>query len=107
MNTKRVVIATIIGTLCGLFCAYGTVLKFPGQFGILMLAAIVYNRALIGFVIGIADTIKVYSVIRGAILGAVVSTAMAIPAGMGGLTLMAFGIAYGAITDIIATKLAP
>jgi len=27
MNTKRVVVATIIGTLCGLFCAYGTVMK--------------------------------------------------------------------------------
>jgi hypothetical protein len=107
MNTKRVVVATIIGTLCGLFCAYGTVVKFPGQFGILMLAAIMYNRALIGFVIGIADTIKVYSVIRGVILGAIVSIAMAIPAGMDGFILVAFGMAYGAITDVIATKLAP
>ena len=105
MNTKRVLTATAVGLLCGIFCAYGTVWKYPDQFGILMLASIVYNRVLIGFVIGIADNIKTRPIIRGAILGAVISTAIAIPAGEGGLILIAFGIVYGIITDFIATKI--
>lgn len=105
LNVKRVITATVIGTLCGIFCAYGTVWKYPGQFGILILASLVYNRMLIGFIIGIADNIKTHPVIRGAILGAIISTAIAIPASEGGLILIAFGIVYGIITDFIATKI--
>ncbi|MCK5699465.1 MAG: hypothetical protein KAH93_06445 [Candidatus Aenigmarchaeota archaeon] len=104
MNTRRVTMATLLGILCGLFCAYGTVLKFPGQFEIPILASLVYGRALLGFVIGIADNIKMHFVPRGALLGAIVSAAIAIPAGSGGLVLMAFGIVYGIIIDTIATK---
>lgn len=104
MNSKRVVIATVIGILCGLFCAYGTEMKFPGQFSVLVLAGIVYNRALIGFVIGIADHIKLNPILRGAVIGAVVTGAMAIYSAEGSLILIAFGIVYGIITDVIATK---
>lgn len=53
------------------------------------------------------NTIKVNTIIRGIIIGAIISMTMAIPAGLDGLKLIAFGIAYGAITDVIATKLAP
>lgn len=59
-----------------------------------------------GFVIGIADNIEVHPIVRGLILGAVVSVAMAMPSGFWGiLTLVAFGIVYGIITDFVATKL--
>lgn len=106
MNTKRIIIAMAIGVVCGIFCAYGAVWKYPGQFGTLMVASIIYNRALLGFVIGLADNIKAHPIVRGAILGAIVSMAMAIPSGISGvLTLAAFGIVYGIITDFVATKL--
>ena len=89
MNTKRVIIATVMGGLCGIFCVYGAVWKYPGRFGMLILASIIYNRALLGFVIGIADNIKIHPIAKGAILGAIVSIAMAIPSGIsGGLTLV-------------------
>ena len=65
MNVKRLVIATILGILCGLFCMYGTIAKFPGEFGTFMLIGIVYNRALIGIVIGIADNIDLHPALRG------------------------------------------
>lgn len=106
MNIKRIIIAMAIGMLCGIFCAYGTIWKYPGQFGMPILASIVYNRALMGFVIGIADNIKVHPIVRGAVLGAIVSIAIGIPSGISGvLTLTAFGIVYGIITDLVATKL--
>ena len=105
MNVKRIIIATVVGFLCGIFCAYGAASKYPGQFEMLILASIVYNRVLLGFVIGIADHIKVHPILRGAILGAIVSVAIGIPSGLcGGLTLVAFGIVYGIIADFVATR---
>nr|QNO52897.1 hypothetical protein PANBHIFL_00012 [Methanosarcinales archaeon ANME-1 ERB6] len=77
-------------------------------FSIFILLSIVYNRALIGFVIGIADGIKLHPVLRGAILGAIVSFAITIPAfeqGTGALILVPFGVVYGIIADFVATKL--
>ncbi|MFV9677960.1 MAG: hypothetical protein ACNYVW_09980 [Methanosarcinales archaeon] len=114
MNTKRILIATAIGLLCGFFCAYGTMmmaetgeLNFELTTGIL--ASIVYNRVLIGFVIGIADNIKLHPVLRGAIIGAVITMAMSIISIvdgdiMSGLTLIGFGVVYGIIADVVATK---
>ncbi len=51
MNVKRLVIATILGILCGIFCMYGAITKFPGEFGTL---------ALIGIVIGTSDNIDLH-----------------------------------------------
>ena len=46
--------------------------------------------------------------IRGAIIGAVVSLLIAIPSGItGGALLMVEGVVYGIITDIVATKFSP
>ncbi|RLG33847.1 hypothetical protein DRN97_04050 [Methanosarcinales archaeon] len=111
MNRKRIAIATTIGLLCGLYCAYAaSQMENPATgapFGIFILLSIVYNRALIGFVIGIADGIKLHPVLRGAILGAIVSFVMTIPAfeqGTGALILVPFGVVYGIIADFVATK---
>jgi len=103
MNVKRLAIATILGTLCGIFCMYGTIAKFPGEFGTLALIGIVYNRALIGIFIGTSDNIDLHPALRGAILGVVVSMAMAIF----GATwiVVGFGLMYGVLIDVVTTKL--
>jgi hypothetical protein len=115
MNTKRVIIATVIGLLAGIFCATGTwmmaekgELTFFPTLG--LLASIVYNRVLIGMFIGYGDNIKLHPVARGAFFGLVVTMAMSIiPIFdgdlMGGLSLMPFGIVYGIIIDVVATRL--
>ena len=111
MNTKRVLIATAIGFLAGLFCAYGTMNLEDPNFAVTtgLLASIVYNRVLIGFVIGIADNIKLHPVLRGALIGAGITIAMSIIPildgdVMGGLILIGFGIIYGIIADVVATR---
>jgi len=114
MNIKRVIIATAIGLLTGLFCAYGTVmLADKGELGFVLttgiLASIIYNRVLIGFVVGIADNIEIHTILRGAIIGAVISMAMSIMSlidgdVIGGLTIIGFGVVYGIIADVVATK---
>ena len=103
MNVKRLVIATILGILCGLFCMYGTMTKFPGAFGTLMLIGIVYNRALIGIVIGIADNIDLPPALRGAIIGVGVSMAMAIFDAA--WIVVGFGLVYGILIDVVTSKL--
>ena len=113
MNSKRIAIATTIGFLSGLFCAYGTI-YFAESIPELvittgLLALIVYNRILIGLFIGIGDNIPLHPVIRGALLGATISLAMAImpmidKGIIDGVTLIAFGIVYGIIADFVATK---
>ena len=116
MNSKRILIATFIGLLAGLFCAYGTIwMAENGELEIELtaglLSVIIYNRILLGFVVGIADGIKLHPVLRGALLGMGVGMAMSIMSIaegnlMGGLSLMPFSIAYGIVADVVATKFA-
>ena len=104
MKAKRLIIATILGILCGLFCMYGTITKFP-EFAAdtLLLIGIVYNRMLIGVVIGIADNIDLHPVLRGAVIGVVVSLAMAIFDAA--WILLGFGLVYGVLIDVVTSKL--
>ena len=106
MKAKRLVLATILGILCGLFCMYGTISKFP-EFAAdtLFLIGIVYNRALIGVVIGIADNIDLHPALRGAVIGVVVSMAMAIFSAEGMLALLGFGLVYGVLIDVVTSRL--
>jgi hypothetical protein len=103
MNIKRLIIATVLGILCGLFCMYGTITKFPGEFGTLMLIGIVYNRTLIGIVIGISDNIDLHPALRGAIIGIVVSMAMAIF--NAAWIVVGFGLVYGVLIDVVTSKI--
>ena len=58
-----------------------------------------------GVVVGIAYGLKIHPLIRGAIIGAVVSLLIAIPSGItGGALLMGAGVDYGMVTDLVATK---
>ena len=103
MNVKRLVIATILGILCGLFCMYGAMTKFPGEFDTLALIGIVYNRALIGIVIGTSDNIDLHPALRGAVIGVVVSMAMAIFDAA--WIVLGFGLVYGVLIDVVVSKL--
>ncbi|MBN2014064.1 MAG: hypothetical protein JW778_02690 [Candidatus Altiarchaeota archaeon] len=113
MNTKRVLIATFIGLLCGLFCAAGTMsLDNPNLIVTTgLLVSIVYNRTLIGFIVGISEHIQMHPVLRGGIIGFFVTLAIAITSivdnpteAAGSPLLMLFGIVYGILADVIASK---
>jgi len=104
MNKKRVLIATALGVLFGLVCAYGASTSIGLAW--LILALVFYNRVLLGFVVGIADGINVHPVLRGGVLGAVVSLGIVIFAGSSGALLLGAGIAYGIITDVVVSRVA-
>ncbi|MBN1762191.1 MAG: hypothetical protein JW878_03795 [Methanomicrobia archaeon] len=115
MKTKRIAIATVIGFLCGLFCAYGTILIAASKPSLVvttgLLAVVVYNRVLIGLFVGLGDDIPLHPVLRGALIGVIISLAMAlmnmIDVGISdGAAFIGFGIVYGIIADVVATKFA-
>lgn len=110
MGTKRLAIALVVGMLAGIFCAYGTSMaNVPGlvvDFG--LLAMIFYNRLLIGLVVGLAGSIVLVkgkmlnAALRGVILGALVSIGISFYGG--GEILILFGMIYGLVADVLATK---
>ena len=112
LNIKRMSIALILSAVFGVFCARGAAsVQIPGlvvTYAVLL--ATFYNRLLIGLVIGLAGSIHLIkgelanAALRGAISGVLVSLALATYGGLSGLPLVAFGLVYGIITDVAATK---
>jgi hypothetical protein len=108
INTRRIKISLALGVVAGAICLYGTLTGVPGVLTLPILATIFYDRVLLGFVVGIAYGLKIHPLIRGAIIGAVVSLLIAIPSGIiGGALLMGAGVVYGIVTDLVATKFSP
>lgn len=110
-NTKRMLIALVMASVFGFFCAWGTTtVEIPGfVVSLPYLATVFYARVLIGFAVGlnsnmkIAENENVNSLTRGALMGAIVSPVISF---FGGFEiLMCAGIIYGALTDLVATKL--
>jgi hypothetical protein len=110
MNIKRLLIALIIAALFGLFCAYGTsTVEIEGlEIKLPYLLTIFYARLLIGFFVGIADNIEIIkskyknAAVRGALFGLIASIIISFYGG--GEFFIIFGIVYGVITDLIATR---
>ena len=109
-NTKRMVISVALAAFFGFFCAYGTsTVEIPG-FTVTLpyLATIFWARLLIGFAIGLAGSWMIVNnemknaVIRGAIIGAVISPVISFYGGAE--VFIASGIVYGIITDVVATR---
>ncbi len=115
MNTKRLLVGTGFGMLLGIFCILGVSQRIPTYVfnDVSYLAAAWYNRVIMGIIIGLAGELELIknskttnSILRGAIIGAIVSVEF----GIFGQTLeiMFFfaGIMFGVINDFLTTKIA-
>jgi len=110
INWKRMGIALLVAAVFGIFCAYGTsTIEIPGfEVTLPYLLTIFYARLLMGFFVGFGENVKFVgsemknAVVRGAIFGAIATIAISFYGG--GEIFMAFGIIYGIITDVLATK---
>lgn len=114
MNLKRIGLATLLGGILGIFCILGASGRLGGWVGNeILVIGLWYNRVIMGLVIGLAGSLKLnkddsinkwlYSVIRGAILGTLVSLQFYMTTNF--LDFMSFlaGILYGVIIDVIST----
>ena len=95
-------VSTFLGFLFGLLCAWmSTIFKPVGEPTLLGLIGVVYNRALIGFLIGISKNF-LPKVAKGLIIGALISYTMVLPVyGLKGLGFAVFGAIYGALIELI------
>ena len=75
------------------------------------LFTVFYNRLILGFIIGFVEDIKLIekrllnAVVREAILGEIISLGISFCGFFtGSYTFVLFGMLYGAVTDLLATK---
>ena len=112
INIFRLIIALIIGGLFGLYCAWATsTAPIPKEWLTLeFLIYIWYNRLILGFFIGIVEKIKIIEnkygnvIVRGAIIGTIISLSLVIIPGLAAISYLIAGIVYGIIIDVVVTK---
>jgi hypothetical protein len=105
MLTKRLRLSLFVGAILGIFCIIGVGYRQGYAGNELYLFAMWYNRIIMGLVIGLAGNwMKKRYILRGLILGTLVTTAFYLSTGFRDLPGFLAGIAYGVIIDYIATK---
>ena len=77
MNTKRLAVATASGVLMGVICYLGGRFGLKDQITTPMLAYILVNRTLIGFVIGLSS-LRMRWALHGAMMGVLVGLPFAV-----------------------------
>ncbi len=102
--TKRLVISTLAGVLLGVFCIIGAYIRFEAVIAPYMLFSLWLNRLVMGIVIGApwGEVSLPKSLIRGAILGLIVSFAYFTSTGFSDIVSFLAGIIYGIIIEYIA-----
>lgn len=106
MNKKRIIVSLITGIILGIFCIIGASLRFNMTLSAGALFALWYNRVLMGLVIGVISFNLTIGkrIIRGMILGLIVSFAFWSATGYSDHMSFIVGILYGAIIEVVAYK---
>lgn len=106
MLTKRMKLSIAIGVILGVFCILGALIRTGFQVEATYLFALWYNRLVMGIMIGLAGKCLNLSkaIVRGAILGFIVSFAFYTSVGFDDLVSFLAGIIYGVIIETIAFK---
>ncbi|TFF98373.1 MAG: hypothetical protein EU547_01735 [Promethearchaeota archaeon] len=114
MNVKRIGLATLLGAILGIFCIIGAGGRVGGWIGNeILLIGLWYNRVIMGLLIGLAGTLVLIkngknskwlnSMVRGVILGTLVSLQFYLSTVLLDLPTFLAGILYGIIIDLIST----
>lgn len=105
MITKRLRISLLVGAILGIFCIIGVGYRQGYSGNALFLFAMWYNRIIMGLVIGLAGNwLKDRYIIRGLILGTLVTTAFYFSTEFRDWPGFLAGVGYGVIIDYFATK---
>lgn len=109
---KRFGLATLFGAILGVFCIMGVGIRLEVSGNEWFLIGMWYNRVLMGILIGFAGSWKIFSgkenedknaIIRGLILGTIVTSAILLSTSFKDLPSWGAGIIYGIIIDFGAT----
>jgi hypothetical protein len=107
---RRLVVSLVSGAILGVICVIGGSVRAGGLAGNeRYLAAMWYNRVIIGLVVGLAAELSFVPgaanrYLRGALLGLVVSLAFFLSTGFQDLVAFGAGIVYGVIIEYSAHR---
>lgn len=112
---KRVGIATFLGAILGVFCILGQSQRMPANplpNATVYLIAAWYNRVIMGILIGFAGEWQIVqkstllnAVVRGAILGIIVSVSFGLLQQRVEIMYFFAGIVWGILNDSVTTKI--
>jgi hypothetical protein len=99
-------VSLLCGAFLGVVCIVGALVRSGGTAGIPFLFALWFNRLLMGMVIGAINEQAKPSglIIRGALIGLVVSFAFYSAAGFGDVVSFLAGIVYGSIIELVSRR---
>lgn len=100
---RKMIYGLLLGAALGVICIVGASLRMPGELSTLYLFSFWYNRVLMGLVIALfpkPKSLKV-SLLRGAILGMVISFAFYSATEFNDLMGFIAGIVYGMIIEVV------
>ncbi|MFW6026536.1 MAG: hypothetical protein ACOCRX_09355 [Candidatus Woesearchaeota archaeon] len=105
MNTNRMKRGILTATILAIICVAGVIIRTGYQGKRNYLLALFYNRFLMGIIISMMINKKgIIVLIRGGILGFLVSLAFYLSTGFQDPIALVVGIAYGIIIDAVASK---
>ena len=112
-NHKRITVSILTGAFLGIFCIIGVGTRIGFNSNIIYLIGMWYNRVIMGLLVGLAGEIILIendsnnSILRGAIIGLVVTTGILLSTSFKDIPSFFAGIIYGIIIDYISTKKYP
>ena len=108
MKNKRLTISIVTSAILGIFCIIGISLRMGFVGNELFILATWVNRIIIGLVIGLASPIKTKRIskilLRGALLGFIISGSFYLATSFKDMPGFFAGILYAIIIDYIATR---
>ncbi|MFW6006788.1 MAG: hypothetical protein ACOC4G_04380 [Bacillota bacterium] len=105
MISNRMKRGVLTGIILAIICVFGVILRTGYQGKVNYLLALFYNRLLMGIVISLVATRKgIIVLIRGAVLGFLISLAFYLSTGYQDIIVLLAGIIYGIIIDAVASK---
>lgn len=106
LKTRRMRVSLLCGAILGVVCIVGALVRSGGTAGIAFLFALWFNRLLMGMAIGAIDEQAKTSdlIIRGALIGLVISFAFYSAAGFGDVVSFLAGIVYGSIIELVSRR---
>jgi hypothetical protein len=105
--SKRMIFGLIIGAILGIFCIIGAQVRSDFTQSVTYLFSFWYNRVLMGLIIGLLPSgykLK-FLILRGIVVGALVSLAFYSATNFSDLTGFLAGIVYGIIIEVVLYKL--
>ena len=109
-NKKRIVLGLLSGAILGILCIIGVGIRVGFSGNLVYLIGMWYNRVIMGLVIGLSGEIliienklKQNSILRGALFGFVVTSAIFLSTSFRDIPSFLVGVVYGIIIDYVST----